>query len=179
MTTRPLILLALLVGCCPPTPPPHVCVEINQRTFTVERIVDGDTFKVTYDGEPTSVRITGIDAPEAARDASTDPAAQPFIGLSRPLRLLGLLSLVITRQFVVVYQPHVLAVRAELAGQDKSLLDHVGQRRSDGVDGHSGSVGKSFDASRLREPSQGIEQGHACLRGPSHAPRPAILRCLL
>jgi len=64
MTTRLPILLALaLTGCCQP-PPPHVCTEINQREFTVERVVDGDTFKVTYDGEQTSVRIVGINAPE-------------------------------------------------------------------------------------------------------------------
>ena len=66
MTTRLPVLLALLAGCCPPAPPFHVCSEIDQRTFTVERIVDGDTFKVTYDGEQTSVRIAGIDAPTAA-----------------------------------------------------------------------------------------------------------------
>lgn len=57
-----IFLLALLAGCCPPAPS-HVYAEISQRTFTVERIVDGDTFKVTYDGESTSVRIVGINAP--------------------------------------------------------------------------------------------------------------------
>jgi len=34
------------------------------RRFKVLRIVDGDTFKVLYDGEATSVRFIGIDAPE-------------------------------------------------------------------------------------------------------------------
>ena len=61
-----------MVGCCP-TAPTHVCTEINQRTFTVERIMDGDTFKVQYDGESTSVRIAGIDAPE--RRGADGPAA--------------------------------------------------------------------------------------------------------
>lgn len=66
------VLILLAIGCCP-TVQPHVCTEINQRTFTVERIVDGDTFKVTYDGEQTSVRIVGINAPE--RKDPTGPAA--------------------------------------------------------------------------------------------------------
>ena len=73
MTTRLPVLLALLAGCCPSAPPAHVCTEINQRTFTVERVVDGDTFKVTYDGEETSARIVGIDAPE--RNTPEGPAA--------------------------------------------------------------------------------------------------------
>ena len=38
--------------------------EITARVFDVERVIDGDTFRVEYDGEPTSVRIAGIDAPE-------------------------------------------------------------------------------------------------------------------
>lgn len=49
MNTRDPILPALLAGCCPPAPPGHVCVEVMARTFKVERIVDGDTFKITYD----------------------------------------------------------------------------------------------------------------------------------
>lgn len=67
---RPAILRALLAGCCP-TAPPHVCVEINQRTFTVGRIVDGDTFKVQYDGEEVSVRFVGINAPERNAPSGT------------------------------------------------------------------------------------------------------------
>ena len=47
--------------------------EITARTFRVERIVDGDTFKVIYDGELTSVRIAGINAPE--RKDPAGPAA--------------------------------------------------------------------------------------------------------
>ena len=35
--------------------------------------MDGDTFKVTYDGEQTSVRIVGINAPE--RNTPEGPAA--------------------------------------------------------------------------------------------------------
>ncbi len=46
--------------------------EITVRTYRVLRIVDGDTFKIRYDGEPTSVRIYGIDAPEMK-----DPAGLP------------------------------------------------------------------------------------------------------
>ena len=46
MTTRPSIIftLGVLAGCCP-TAQPHICVEVTARTFKVERIVDGDTFK--------------------------------------------------------------------------------------------------------------------------------------
>ena len=40
------------------------CREITARSFAVERVIDGDTFVVVYDGEPTSVRLAGIDAPE-------------------------------------------------------------------------------------------------------------------
>ena len=71
-TRTVLFVAAILVGCCPAVPT-HVCTEINQRTFKVERIVDGDTFKVQYDGESTSVRIAGIDAPE--RKDPAGPAA--------------------------------------------------------------------------------------------------------
>ena len=38
--------------------------EITARMFRVLRVVDGDTFKIRYDGDVVSVRIWGIDAPE-------------------------------------------------------------------------------------------------------------------
>jgi endonuclease YncB( thermonuclease family) len=38
--------------------------EITASTFEVLRVIDGDTFVVEYDGEPTGVRIAGIDTPE-------------------------------------------------------------------------------------------------------------------
>jgi len=80
LTTRlPILTLALLAGCIPPAPP-HVCTEIDQRTFTVERIVDGDTFKVRYDGESTSVRIVGINAPER-RDPAGPVSTAALTGL--------------------------------------------------------------------------------------------------
>ena len=47
--------------------------EITAHTFRVLRVVDGDTFKITYDGEPTSVRFHGINAPE--RSDPNGPAA--------------------------------------------------------------------------------------------------------
>ena len=47
----------LLIGC-------QESREITARQFRVLRIVDGDTFKIQYDGENTSVRLYGIDAPE-------------------------------------------------------------------------------------------------------------------
>lgn len=53
-----------LAGCCtcPPCPP---CQEIAEREFAVVRVIDGDTFRVVYDGEETSVRLFGIDTPES------------------------------------------------------------------------------------------------------------------
>ena len=78
MNTRlPIVVLALLAGCCPPARP-HECREVTVRTFKVERVVDGDTFKVTYDGESTSVRFVGINAPEK-RDPG-GPAATKTLG---------------------------------------------------------------------------------------------------
>jgi len=49
-------MLLLVVGC--------ENREITARRFRVLRVVDGDTFKIQYDGESTSVRFFGIDAPE-------------------------------------------------------------------------------------------------------------------
>jgi micrococcal nuclease len=37
---------------------------ITARRFEVVRVIDGDTFRIMYDGEETSVRLVGIDAPE-------------------------------------------------------------------------------------------------------------------
>lgn len=50
------LLLALVSGC--------VCGEVTQREFRVVRVIDGDTFRVFYDGEETSVRLAGCDTPE-------------------------------------------------------------------------------------------------------------------
>ena len=60
-----------------PFPP---CREIAARTFKVERIVDGDTFCVRYDGESTSVRLIGIDAPER-RDPDGPAATKALANL--------------------------------------------------------------------------------------------------
>ena len=40
------------------------CGEVTQRAYRVVRVIDGDTFRVHYDGEETSVRLEGCDAPE-------------------------------------------------------------------------------------------------------------------
>ena len=56
----PCLLFAVLLGGCYA----HIMCEITQREFAVLRVIDGDTFVVHYDGEPTSVRIYGIDTPE-------------------------------------------------------------------------------------------------------------------
>ncbi|MEM7625256.1 MAG: thermonuclease family protein [Planctomycetota bacterium] len=47
-----------------PAVPPPSAREITATTFTVARVIDGDTFRVEYDGDLTSVRIRDIDAPE-------------------------------------------------------------------------------------------------------------------
>ncbi len=44
--------LVALSGCAPP-----LCSEVTQREFVVLRVIDGDTFQVHYDGEPTGVRL--------------------------------------------------------------------------------------------------------------------------
>lgn len=45
--------------------------EVTASDFRVLRIIDGDTFKVRYDGDITSVRILDINAPERG-----DPRAE-------------------------------------------------------------------------------------------------------
>ena len=49
MRTLAVLDLALLTGFAAPA--------IRARTFRVERVIDGGTFKIIYDGELTSVRI--------------------------------------------------------------------------------------------------------------------------
>ena len=50
-------IMMVTAGCAPTT-------VITQRVFRVERVIDGDTLVVRYDGESTSVRLWGIDTPE-------------------------------------------------------------------------------------------------------------------
>lgn len=45
-------------------PEPAGVREITATTFAVTRVIDGDTFRVEYDGDLTSVRLRDIDAPE-------------------------------------------------------------------------------------------------------------------
>lgn len=81
-----LVLSLLLTGC--------TSAEVTQRRFAVLRIVDGDTFVIRYDGEPTKVRILGIDTPERGElgyDEATN-ALQSFVdaaGGTVRLRLSG------------------------------------------------------------------------------------------
>ena len=49
--------------------------EITARAFDVRRIIDGDTFVIMYDGEPTSVRIAGIDTPERGEPGAGEATA--------------------------------------------------------------------------------------------------------
>jgi len=62
---------ALMTACAtdqarPGADPPiaHECREITARDYRVVRVIDGDTFVVIYDGEPTSCRLAGVNAPE-------------------------------------------------------------------------------------------------------------------
>ncbi len=61
------IALCLLAGC--------VTRVITAREFDVLRVIDGDTFVVMYDGEPTSCRIYGIDAPERGQPGAAEATA--------------------------------------------------------------------------------------------------------
>ncbi|MCK4624364.1 MAG: thermonuclease family protein [Phycisphaerae bacterium] len=65
-----LFMFVLPAGC---TPPAAGTNEITARTFHVLRVIDGDTFRIRYDGDVTSVRIWGIDAPE--KNTPAGPAA--------------------------------------------------------------------------------------------------------
>ncbi len=49
------------------------CRVITARDYRVLRVVDGDTFKIEYDGIETSVRLALVDAPE--RDEPGGPEA--------------------------------------------------------------------------------------------------------
>ncbi len=50
--------------------------EIGARTFRVIRVIDGDTFVIEYDGEPTSVRLLGYDAPEPNEPGGAEATAR-------------------------------------------------------------------------------------------------------
>ena len=65
--------MCLIPTGCQPSALVHECREITARTFVVEQIVDGDTLVITHDGEPTSVRFCGVNAPE--RKDPDGPAA--------------------------------------------------------------------------------------------------------
>ena len=68
---RELVILAAVVGLvagCQSR-------EITADTFRVERVIDGDTFVIRYDGEPTSVRLYGFDAPEPNEPGGRSAAA--------------------------------------------------------------------------------------------------------
>lgn len=57
------------------TTAPPVTREITASNFNVVRVIDGDTFKVDYDGDLTSVRMLYINTPERGdprADAATD-----------------------------------------------------------------------------------------------------------
>ena len=60
-----LLMALILTGC--------TCRVITARDFQVVRVIDGDTLVIHYDGEPTSIRLPRVNAPE--RNESGGPAA--------------------------------------------------------------------------------------------------------
>ena len=44
--------LLLLTGCC--------CRVITARHYEVLHVIDGDTLRIMYDGEPTSIRLPHV-----------------------------------------------------------------------------------------------------------------------
>ncbi len=68
-----ILALVLALAGCGPMAGFGETREITADTYRVLRIVDGDTFRVRYDGDVVSVRIFGIDAPE--RNTPEGPAA--------------------------------------------------------------------------------------------------------
>lgn len=64
-----LILLAsLLLDLFSPFDGAREAAQADGRTAVVEYVYDGDTIRVTLDGESTRVRLLNIDAPEEPRD---------------------------------------------------------------------------------------------------------------
>ena len=59
------VALVLISGCATRV--------ITARDFQVVRVIDGDTLVIHYDGEPTSIRLPRVNAPE--RNESGGPAA--------------------------------------------------------------------------------------------------------
>ena len=75
--------VALITGACgagspftEPAPPTTATPAPMAANATVEWIVDGDTIDVIIDGAEERVRLTGIDTPEIAHDASGTRPAQ-------------------------------------------------------------------------------------------------------
>ena len=105
------------------TPPTTGPVESNA---TLEWVIDGDTIDVVMaDGREERVRLTGIDTPEIARDATAD----------RPART-GECFAEQARDFVVALLPVGTALRLErdIVGRDDfgRLLAYV-YRSADGI----------------------------------------------
>lgn len=75
-----IVCAASLLGACdrsgavPPTTPPNGAGEASavDANAVVDRVVDGDTIDVVIDGAVERVRLTGIDTPEIAHEASGD-----------------------------------------------------------------------------------------------------------
>lgn len=56
--------------------PTSTKIPINAAKFKVNRVVDGDTVKITYKGKEESLRLIGIDTPESVHSDSSKNVAQ-------------------------------------------------------------------------------------------------------
>jgi len=72
-----LALLVALAGCAVREPLDGGCREITATVYRVERVVDGDTFVVRYDGDLTRVRLL-------APVATSGPPPEPIEGFDAP-----------------------------------------------------------------------------------------------
>lgn len=50
---------------------PKLQINEAEDTFTVTKVVDGDTIKIDYYGKPETIRLIGLDAPEIDGDSNT------------------------------------------------------------------------------------------------------------
>lgn len=48
-----------------------VATNIEENTYTVTSVIDGDTFKINYNGKQEKVRLIGVDTPESVHPDST------------------------------------------------------------------------------------------------------------
>lgn len=76
------IIVAIPIGVC--------IFQLTQKemSYQVRRIVDGDTIEIDYDGQPTSVQLIGVNAPETVHpDKPSEPYGEEASNFLRDLLL--------------------------------------------------------------------------------------------